>query len=210
MCYSPVRHFTTVLLRPLVRLACVKRAASVRSEPGSNSHRKLLAFRFKGRHFNTPALAFAIQLSKNKSVMRTGDVNIAATRCQETASQKSLFFCPAGFLRAPTNRRAESRLRVWARLSAVLRGSNTLCDAGLAQTHFTSPLREHASRPSSRVDQPLPPLSQVSRAALSCPPTTDLPCSQPNYRTYLRESTGVRDNRADQSALRSVMNQVIS
>jgi hypothetical protein len=35
---SPVRHFTSVLLRLLVRLACVKRAASVRSEPGSNSH----------------------------------------------------------------------------------------------------------------------------------------------------------------------------
>ena len=35
--YSPVCHFTTVLLQLLVRLACVKRAASVRSEPGSNS-----------------------------------------------------------------------------------------------------------------------------------------------------------------------------
>src|SRR5687767_189052 len=35
---SPVRHFTSVLLRLLVRLAGVKRAASVRSEPGSNSH----------------------------------------------------------------------------------------------------------------------------------------------------------------------------
>src|SRR5438132_13309172 len=40
--YSPVCHFTTVLLRLLVRLACVKRAASVRSEPGSNSHCKTL------------------------------------------------------------------------------------------------------------------------------------------------------------------------
>ena len=38
---SPVRHFTSVLLRLLVRLACVKRAASVRSEPGSNSQVKL-------------------------------------------------------------------------------------------------------------------------------------------------------------------------
>ena len=36
--YSPVRHSTSVLLRLLVRLACVRRAASVRSEPGSNSH----------------------------------------------------------------------------------------------------------------------------------------------------------------------------
>ena len=36
-CYSPVRHFTQGLLPFLVRLACVKRAASVDSEPGSNS-----------------------------------------------------------------------------------------------------------------------------------------------------------------------------
>ena len=43
-CYSPVRHFThpDVLLHPdfLVRLACVRHAASVDSEPGSNSHLK--------------------------------------------------------------------------------------------------------------------------------------------------------------------------
>src|SRR4029077_1456417 len=37
-CYSPVRHCTQGLLPFLVRLACVKRAASVDSEPGSNSH----------------------------------------------------------------------------------------------------------------------------------------------------------------------------
>src|SRR2546422_4157450 len=44
-CYSPVRHFThpDVLLHPnfLVRLACVRHAASVDSEPGSNSRLKL-------------------------------------------------------------------------------------------------------------------------------------------------------------------------
>jgi hypothetical protein len=47
-CYSPVRHFTgaAVLLQPhfLVRLACVRHAASVDSEPGSNSRLKLAAF----------------------------------------------------------------------------------------------------------------------------------------------------------------------
>ena len=54
--YSPVCHFTTVLLQLLVRLACVKRAASVRSEPGSNSHQntRLETQILKGRHFNTP------------------------------------------------------------------------------------------------------------------------------------------------------------
>ena len=35
--YSPVRRSTGVLLRRLARLACVKHAASVHSEPGSNS-----------------------------------------------------------------------------------------------------------------------------------------------------------------------------
>src|SRR5690554_517167 len=36
-CYSPVRHCTQDRSPFLVRLACVKHAASVRSEPGSNS-----------------------------------------------------------------------------------------------------------------------------------------------------------------------------
>src|SRR5262245_41579221 len=36
-CYSPVRHFTHGRSHFLVRLACVRPAANVRSEPGSNS-----------------------------------------------------------------------------------------------------------------------------------------------------------------------------
>ena len=36
-CYAPVRHSTRVRRPGLVRLACVKHAASVRPEPGSNS-----------------------------------------------------------------------------------------------------------------------------------------------------------------------------
>src|SRR5947209_14570449 len=39
-CYSPVRHCTHGLLHFLVRLACVRHAASVDSEPGSNSRLK--------------------------------------------------------------------------------------------------------------------------------------------------------------------------
>jgi hypothetical protein len=37
MCYSPVRHSTQELPPFRVRLACVRHAASVQSEPGSNS-----------------------------------------------------------------------------------------------------------------------------------------------------------------------------
>ncbi len=48
-CYSPVRHFTRGLLPFLVRLACVKRAASVDSEPGSNSRLNQLSPRSTGR-----------------------------------------------------------------------------------------------------------------------------------------------------------------
>jgi hypothetical protein len=40
-CYSPVRHFTRSRRNFLVRLACLKPAASVRSEPESNSPIKL-------------------------------------------------------------------------------------------------------------------------------------------------------------------------
>jgi hypothetical protein len=36
-CYSPVRHSNKNRSPVRVRLACVRRAASVRSEPGSNS-----------------------------------------------------------------------------------------------------------------------------------------------------------------------------
>lgn len=43
-CYSPVRHSCTPASGGLtVRLACVKHAASVRPEPGSNSPQKLLS-----------------------------------------------------------------------------------------------------------------------------------------------------------------------
>src|SRR6187399_437637 len=47
-CYSPVRHFTRGRSPFLVRLACVRPAANVRSEPGSNSpvNFSVEAFRF--------------------------------------------------------------------------------------------------------------------------------------------------------------------
>ena len=61
--FASQRQITHVLLTraplyypegPLVRLACVRRAASVRSEPGSNSQKSLLHYLSdKGRHFNT-------------------------------------------------------------------------------------------------------------------------------------------------------------
>src|SRR6266513_3625899 len=59
---SPVCHFTSVLLRLLVRLACVRRAASVRSEPGSNPRKENLETSTQG-----PPLQYtSIQLSKSE------------------------------------------------------------------------------------------------------------------------------------------------
>src|SRR5438105_9002844 len=43
-CYSPVCHSTNPLRDFRVRLACVRHAASVDSEPGSNSHVKFVGF----------------------------------------------------------------------------------------------------------------------------------------------------------------------
>jgi hypothetical protein len=61
---SPVRHFTTRLPRILVRLACVRRAASVRSEPGSNSQKNYFLQGPPLQHTLRTVLA-VIQMSKN-------------------------------------------------------------------------------------------------------------------------------------------------
>ena len=66
---SPVRRFTNVLLRLLARLACIRRAASVRSEPGSNSQIGITS-EFGPRATTSIHLhhcsTFSIQLSKNR------------------------------------------------------------------------------------------------------------------------------------------------
>ena len=54
-CYSPGRHFTHGLLHFLVRLACVRHAASVDSEPGSNSRLKPDAYRRVEGRLPSPA-----------------------------------------------------------------------------------------------------------------------------------------------------------
>ena len=46
-CYAPVRHSTRTRRYFLVRLACIKHAASVRSEPGSNSPSKMYNLNLK-------------------------------------------------------------------------------------------------------------------------------------------------------------------
>ena len=69
--YSPVRHFTQDRSPFRVRLACVKHAASVRSEPGSNSpvnilanHNRLDFIQFKPKKLGPLVLLFSFQRSK--------------------------------------------------------------------------------------------------------------------------------------------------
>src|SRR5947207_15657045 len=53
-CYSPSRHCTHGLLHFLVRLACVRHAASVDSEPGSNSRLKPVNETLSKEHLALP------------------------------------------------------------------------------------------------------------------------------------------------------------
>ncbi len=55
----------------LVRLACVRRAASVRSEPGSNSQK--LYFFHKGHHFNTLLLCRLVRLCNCQRTTKQGN-----------------------------------------------------------------------------------------------------------------------------------------
>ena len=74
---SPVRRFTNVLLRLLARLACIRRAASVHSEPGSNSHKGVLRIWTKGHHFNTltPLLNILYSVVKEQKELVTRAVH---------------------------------------------------------------------------------------------------------------------------------------
>src|SRR5213593_2393302 len=82
--YSPVCHFTTVLLQLLVRLACVKRAASVRSEPGSNSHCKQYTLTRNFIDSRAATSIHPIQLSKSKSFRLGTNCNYKKTDARKS------------------------------------------------------------------------------------------------------------------------------
>jgi hypothetical protein len=86
---SPVRRFTNVLLRLLARLACIRRAASVRSEPGSNSHKGVLRIWTKGHHFNTltPLLniLYSVVKEQKNSSREPRTITTCATRVKGPA-----------------------------------------------------------------------------------------------------------------------------
>src|SRR5690349_2104439 len=71
-CYSPVCHSTHGLLHFRVRLACVRHAASVDSEPGSNSHVKGVATppRPKARQQANPVTRAPVDLALSRCSVR--------------------------------------------------------------------------------------------------------------------------------------------
>src|SRR5580704_15362136 len=87
-CYSPGRHFTHGLLHFLVRLACVRHAASVDSEPGSNSRLKPdVCRRVVGRLPSpgskagmAPPLSFSLSGSKSKKLEDRGGLTCEIAR----------------------------------------------------------------------------------------------------------------------------------
>lgn len=96
---SPVRRFTSVLLHLLARLACIRRAASVRSEPGSNSHKGSIQLdpRVTSSIHLTLLISRSIQLSKNCCAFRASRATYYARPDLVKTVRK--YFFDLGFLR---------------------------------------------------------------------------------------------------------------
>src|SRR4030042_2413763 len=94
-CYSPVRHFTCPRRNFLVRLACLKPAASVRSEPESNSPIEIsrvagvspLLTRYQTRYRREPKRRTCLPPSfqRGKSILKKRNffINLKLEKCQE-------------------------------------------------------------------------------------------------------------------------------
>ena len=135
---SPVRRFTNVLLRLLARLACIRRAASVHSEPGSNSHKGVLRIWTKGHHFNTltPLLniLYSVVKEQENSSREPCTILRAQKACQGTLLPKPM----AGYSLEPhaltalshaVNRRDHNRTgdKITRRPYRVKRGTENMC-----------------------------------------------------------------------------------
>ena len=93
--YSPVRHFTRARRRFHVRLACVKHAASVQSEPESNSPVQICSRSLLGRNQNLKVVLFpfALRLSMNQADLRPSPF-LAALGCMNLfRGAVNNFFC---------------------------------------------------------------------------------------------------------------------
>jgi hypothetical protein len=83
---SPRAHFLYCYRKLRVRLACVKHAASVRSEPGSNSHLKLVVSRigFSEEKFDSRERTFTSLGSTQNPITKFVEVNLHEIRFGQT------------------------------------------------------------------------------------------------------------------------------
>ena len=94
--YSPVRHSTQDRSPFLVRLACVKHAASVQSEPGSNSPVKYLNKSRKTRYSSTEILISFYKTPRSRSSGFLGPIfyfahySVFNDRCARWSDSKSV------------------------------------------------------------------------------------------------------------------------
>ena len=80
-CYSPVRHSVSIATNR-VRLACVRHAASVDSEPGSNSHVKRAVLPKKGNSITRSPVDLALALYFVRvSLLRRSLASASALTC---------------------------------------------------------------------------------------------------------------------------------
>ena len=122
-CYAPVRRFTQGRSPFLARLACVKPAANVRSEPGSNSPIKVrFAWNNLGETCSLKVLqgylllSFSLSPSIQFSAAYFSRLRISSQQGEEVYSGRcfcqQLFFGPFCFRPAPLGDRGSS-LRRW-------------------------------------------------------------------------------------------------
>ncbi len=118
--YSPVRHSTHGRSRFRVRLACVKHAASVQSEPESNSPVQICSRSLLGRNQNLKDSLFplAIHLSMNhrplsaSPLFLSGAVQVYApfpNPCQQLFFVSRIFFRCSGKVPAQSREMQSSR-----------------------------------------------------------------------------------------------------
>ena len=136
-CYSPVRHFTHGLLHFLVRLACVRHAASVDSEPGSNSRLILVCHVFR-TEVRTAQRLRSLERSGGYKLVRMTQPNIrvisrlarstmlskiltasalAGSFGSRTQEGKATSMCPRTWCAVCTGRALSASLQCFARLT---------------------------------------------------------------------------------------------
>ena len=145
-CYSPVRHCTQGLLPFLVRLACVKRAASVDSEPGSNS--RLISLRYQSPQLNS---------------------NFRGSRLRPTRLSK-IFAAGRGSRRKPNQPQASKPLQTALRHALVFGAENVTAENCKNRVElwgsFRFPTRFRASSLSLSRASMLPPPSSSRKGRL--------------------------------------------